>query len=269
MRPAVRLGSPCGDAHGAAAGLVLGRGHHQPPEDLAIQAAHRRGGDYAFRRAPDPHHRVHAASDDGCRNARRQIAIADQSDAGAGRANLLDQRRVTRSIEHDHHEILDVPFEAPRDRPKILARGRVETDLVLRAGPDDELLHVEIGGVQKPAAVRRRENRHGIGGARCTQVRALERVNRDVDCRQLPGVRAPTRREPDLLADEEHRRFVPLPFTDHNRAVDWHAVHARAHRLNGCLIGFAPVPKPHSVGAGNSRLFDDAEEFEGEVGIHA
>ena len=30
----------------------------------------------------------------------------------------------------------------------------------------------------------------------------------------------------------------------------------------------APVPKPHRVRAGDGRLLDDAEELEGEVGVH-
>src|SRR6185503_19299399 len=46
------------DPHRAAALFVLGLADDEAREDLAVQAAHRRGGQHAFRRAAGPHHRV-------------------------------------------------------------------------------------------------------------------------------------------------------------------------------------------------------------------
>src|SRR5262245_60215986 len=86
------------DAHRAAALLVLGLADHEAREDFAVQAAHRRGGQHAFRRAAGPHHRVHAGAHDRRRNAGRQIAVADQPDARAGRADVRDQTLVPRAI---------------------------------------------------------------------------------------------------------------------------------------------------------------------------
>ena len=75
-----------GNAHRAAALLVLGLVDHETGEDLAVQAAHRRRRQHPFRRAAGAHHGVHTAAGDGGGNTGRQVAIADQPDARAGRA---------------------------------------------------------------------------------------------------------------------------------------------------------------------------------------
>ena len=80
-----------GDAHRLAAGFVLGRPHDQAREDLAVQTAHRRRGQHAFGRAADAHHRVNAAAGHRRGDARRQVAVANQLDARAGRADVGDQ----------------------------------------------------------------------------------------------------------------------------------------------------------------------------------
>ena len=86
-----------GDAHRAAALFVLRLGDDQPGVDLAAEAAHRGGRQHAFGRAARAHHRVHARSFHGGGNARRQIAVADQPDARARRADVRDQLFVARS----------------------------------------------------------------------------------------------------------------------------------------------------------------------------
>ena len=70
-----------------------------------------------------------------------------------------------------------------------------------------------------------------------------------------------------LLADEEHRRFVALPFADHDGAVDRHRVHLVAHRLDGGLVRAVTVALPHRVRAGDGGLLDDAQEVERQVGV--
>ncbi len=70
-----------------------------------------------------------------------------------------------------------------------------------------------------------------------------------------------------LLADEEHRRFIALPFPDDDGAVDRHRVEALPHRLDGDLVGLVTVPLPHGVRAGDGGLFDDRQEVEREIRI--
>ena len=170
-----------GDAHRAAALFVLGLADHEAREDLAVQAAHRGRGQHAFGRAADAHDGVHAAADDSRGNARREIAVGNQADARASRTDLLDQLLVARTVEHGDDEVLDVALEAARDRLQVLGDRRVQADRMLGARSDDQLFHVEIGRVEQAAAVRCREHGDRVGRAGGTQVRALERIDRDVD----------------------------------------------------------------------------------------
>ena len=100
-----------GDAHRAAALLVLGLADDEAREDLAVQAAHRGGRQHAFGRAARAHHGVDARPDHRRRDAGREIAVADQADARAGRADVRDQLLVARPVEHDDDEIVDVAAE--------------------------------------------------------------------------------------------------------------------------------------------------------------
>ena len=84
------------DAHRAAPRFVLRLRHDQAPVDFAAEAAHRRRGQHAFRRAARAHHRVHARSVHRRRDAGRQIAVANQPDARAGGANVADELLVPR-----------------------------------------------------------------------------------------------------------------------------------------------------------------------------
>ena len=141
------------DAHRLAPLLVRGSLDDESGEDLAVQAAHRRGGEDPFRRTARAHDRVHAASDDSRGDTRREIAVGDESNACAGRADLLDDLFVSRTIEDDHDEILDLALQAPRNRPQVVDHRRVQAHSVLGTRADDELFHVEVGGVQQAAAV--------------------------------------------------------------------------------------------------------------------
>ena len=119
--------------------------------------------------------------------------------------------------------------------------------------------------MQQAAALRRGQHRDRVRRAGRAQVRAFERIDGDVHFVEahrprtvdLGGVHLA-----DLLADEQHRRFVALAFADDDGAVDRHGVHHAAHRLDGDLVGLVPIALPHRVGAGNGRLFDDPQKFE-------
>ena len=120
--------------------------------------------------------------------------------------------------------------------------------------------------MQQAALLRRGEHGDGIRRAGRAEVRPFERIDRDVDLRERAAGRAAHRvRQADLLADVQHRRLVALAFADDDRAVDRHRVHHPAHRLDRDLVGLVPVALAHRVGAGNRRLFDDAQEFEREI----
>ena len=169
---------------------------------------------------------------------------------------------MPRAVEHDHHQIPDVPAERARDRAEIVLDRRVQIYRMLRRGTDDELLHVEIGRVQQAAPLGRGQHGNRVRRARRAQVRPLERIDRDVNCRIAPLATFRVVGQADLLADIQHRRLVPLSLADDNRAVDRHPVHLAAHGFHRDLIGFVTVPLSHRVRAGNGRLLDDAEEIQ-------
>src|SRR5262249_15860974 len=88
------------DAHALRA-LFLVWFHNQAPEHVAIQAADGSRSNYAFGCATGSHDRVYASPDDGGGDAGREIAVADEPDAGPGRADVGNQLFVARAVEHD------------------------------------------------------------------------------------------------------------------------------------------------------------------------
>src|SRR6186713_909133 len=127
----------------------------------------------------------------------------------------------------------------------------IEADRVPRPRPDDQLLHVEIRRVQQTALGGGGEHGDRIRCAGRAQVGAFERIDGDVDLRQVAH---PMRRLADALADVEHRRFVTLALADDDGAVDRDLIERLAHRLDRDAIRPVPVALPHRVRAGDRRL---------------
>ena len=69
-----------------------------------------------------------------------------------------------------------------------------------RPGPDGDLLHVDVGGVEEPALIGERDDGHAIGRALGDDLGAFQRIDRDI---HLLAALA------DLLADVEHRALHP------------------------------------------------------------
>ena len=97
------------------------------------------------------------------------------------------------------------------------------------ARADRDLLHVDVGRVQQRAAIGHRHGRDRARHVLGAQRGAFERIDGDIDLRA--GV------QPDLLADEQHRRFVALALADHDRALDRQLVELAAHRIDRGLVG--------------------------------
>ena len=214
---------------------------------------------------------MHARADDRRDDGGREVAVADQTNARAGRADVGDQLLVARPIEHHDDEIVHLAVERPGNRLQVVGNRRVDVDRVLRGRRDDELLHVEIGRMEEPAAFGGGEHRDRAGRSRGAQVRALERIDGDVDLRRpkpCAAAGAPDVRQPDALADVEHRRLVALPLADDDAPVDRHAIELAPHRFDGGVIRPLAVAQAHGVGARDRGLLDDAEELEGEIRFH-
>ena len=134
-----------------------------------------------------------------------------------------------------------------------LGGGHVEGDEPgLVAGPDGDLLHVDVGRVQhraaRPHGDHRQRVRHVLGGQRG----AFQRVEGDVDRRAVAGA--------DLLADEEHRRLVALALADDDHALDVEQVELGAHGVDRRLVGGLLVAGPDQLGRGDRGRLRDAGE---------
>src|SRR5262249_18830890 len=76
--------------------------------NLTVQASHRGRRENPFRSAAYAHHRVHSRSAHSRADARREVAVGDQTDTRSGAADLLNELLMARSIEHDNDEVFDV-----------------------------------------------------------------------------------------------------------------------------------------------------------------
>ena len=124
-----------------------------------------------------------------------------------GLANLANQPRVARAIEHADHEIFDAARQGTRNALQVVRDRRVEEDGVLGVWPDHQLLHVQVGRVQQAALIRRGEHGQGIGLTRAAQVGSFQRIDGDVDPRHRPSIGRPVVgvSPPHLLADVERQ----------------------------------------------------------------
>src|SRR5262249_54085501 len=83
----------------------------EAPENLSPETAQRHGREDALGRAAGAHHRVDAGPRDGDGDRRRDVAVRNQLDPGAGVTDVLDQLRVAGSVEDDDGEILNAPIQ--------------------------------------------------------------------------------------------------------------------------------------------------------------
>ena len=247
-----------GDPHALDALFEFRRVDHKPAQHLAVKTAHRSRRDHALRRAANAHDRMNARPANGDGYTRRQVAIADQSNAGTRFANLPDQLLVTRPVQDDDGEVVHVAVECACDALQVFRHRQVKVDLAPAGRADDDLFHVAVGGVQETALLRCGQNGERARRARGAKVRPLKGVHRDIDCAELSFI---PRSRADLLTDIEHRRFVALALADHDRAVNRKILKRRAHGFGGDAVGFLAVAIAHRAGGRDGRFFDHAYEL--------
>ena len=99
--------------------------------------------------------------------------------------------------------------------------------------------------MQQPTRLGDGHDSARIWAALCHRVRALQRIDGNVQLRSL----APS----DALADEEHRRFIALAFSDDDHSVEARVLHGLPHSFDRCLIGLVVVAVAHPVCRGDRR----------------
>ena len=90
--------------------------------------------------------------------------------------------------------------------------------------------------MEQIAAVSHGDDRQRVRRAGRANRRAFERIESDVDFVPLAMAVSIFLRQPDLLTDVEHRRFVALAFADHDRAVDRQRIESFAHGVDRRLV---------------------------------
>ena len=182
------------------------------------------------------------------------IAVADQSDCRPGRANLFDDPGMPRPIENASGDLADRHAFRLGQGVNVIGRAGIEVDKSRRvARPDGDLFHIGIRRVQQTALLGDGDHRKGVGQILGADGRALERIKGDVDLRPFLGA--------NLLADEQHRRLVPLPLADHHRPINRQAVELLPHGVDGRLIGRHLVAAPAQPRRGHGRTLGHPNKF--------
>ena len=208
---------------------------------------------------------MHAGSSDRRRDPRGQVAIADQLNARSGLPDIGDQLFVTRAVEHHHHQVVHAAMQAASNVLQVVGNGSVQFYRILARRPHDDLFHIAVGGMQEAALFRRGQNRDRSRCAGSAEVGAFQRIDCNINAGNLPPV---VESATHLLPDIQHGSVVAFALANHDGAAHWDGVHGLAHRLSGNLIAQRTVSLAHGARRGDGRLFDDPQEFHGQIAFN-
>src|SRR5262245_23124997 len=99
---------------------MLRLAHNQTSLNVAVETAHCRSRQYAFRGSAGTHHRVHAAADHRGGDSSGQVAVTNQANTRPGSADVVDELFVPWPIEHDDDQIPHVAAESGRNRLQVV-----------------------------------------------------------------------------------------------------------------------------------------------------
>jgi hypothetical protein len=122
-----------------------------------------------------------------------------------------------------------------------------------------DLHHVGVGCVEERTLRAEREHGQGVRLPVGREVRALQRVDGDVDRRAALA---------DAFTDEEHGRLVSLTLADDDRAVDSHVIEGLAHGVHRGLVGRVLVPLAHPAAGSQCRALGHLEHLDDTGGSH-
>ena len=148
---------------------------------LAAEAAQRGSREHGLPRAADADGEMVVRPTDGGRDRGGHVAVLDELDARARRADLLDQIVMAGAVEDDRRHVVHAPAECLRDRLDVLAHRPQEIDRAARPRADGHLAHVHVGELDQLARLADRDPRHRAVPAARDDATALQRVEREVD----------------------------------------------------------------------------------------
>src|SRR5258708_10693886 len=120
--------------------------------------------------------------------------------------------------------------------------------------------------MQQSTPLARRQHRDSVCRTRRAKVCSFQRIHGNVHLRKQSFGRVCS--QSHFFSDVQHRRFVPLAFTNHNRSVNFHRVHRLTHRFYGHFVGVVTVPKSHRSSCRNRRIFHHPQKIQTELLFH-
>ena len=167
---------------------------------------------------------------------------------------------MPRPVQNRHGEVGYLPVNVPRDGTQSVGDRSVKINLPSHRGRNNQLLHVDRWPRIEHGAARRHAQhadrvRKALGGERG----AIDWVNRNVQV----GTGAVA----DLLAIEQHRRFVFLSLSDYHDTVHPNRSEHRAHGVHGSLINLFLVTKAHISRAGDGGRLSCPHQLQGEIAV--
>ena len=248
------------DARGAGERAVFFAAGPQQALNLAAERLDGGSRGDALWCAADTHQRIHAGLRPCRGNCAEDVAVADEFDTATRGANLADQVGVSRPIEHHDGQLAERLVLGASNRVEIVAHRFGDVDCAACVGPDGDLVHVhERPGVEHRAALGDGDHAERIASPERGERRAVDRVDRHVG----HGFAAVA----DVLAVEEHRRFVFFAFADHDDAVHAHRVEQVAHRVDRRAVGGILVASSDPLRCCESRRFRHPHELHRQVSV--
>ena len=160
---------------------------------------------------------------------------------------------VTRTVETDHGQVLDVAAQAAGDILKIFLYRSIDIDRAAARRADDDLVHVDVRCIEQAAAFGRRQHRDRVVRPERTQICALERIDGDIDLGKFGSSLVRKDSAAEFLADVEHRSLVAFAFADDDAAAHRDRVHDLAHCLDRDVVGMFAVALAHRLGRFDRR----------------
>ena len=215
---------------------------------------------------PMPITRVDAGALDRARDRGRHVAVGDELDPGAGRADLGDQVLVARAVEDDDRDVADPRGGAPRrSGGTFSAGGRRMSTQPAATGPTASFSRYVSGALRQPAPLGRGEHgdrvrpgrsRRGwsprAGRPRCRPAAIARRRRARPTCSPMYSIGASSR--------------SPSPMTIVPRDVG--LVHRPAHRLGRGPVGLVALAAAHEPRGRDRCGLGDADHLEREQLLH-
>ena len=131
------------ESRGAGSLLVFARAQPEPALEVSPQALERAGGEHRLGQPAHPHHHVDPGAFERGHDGGGDVAVAEQTDPGAGLAHLFHQGFVPGPIQHNHREIGELQVLGEGDALEVVLDRIRDVDGAACLGADGDFLRVQ------------------------------------------------------------------------------------------------------------------------------